>query len=228
MALGDIVALALGGYLFLTLFQPTGDRLERLDGYQALFACGVAGAVLLGATAPLAFLLQRVSGWAWLNSIPVQSVAAALGIPLAAVVATLLNRSRHTTAWRRRLLRRSAELNADLTEVLFDDAIQGAWFVELTLATGKSYVGMPTRTVYVAASEGADVELIPLFSGYRTPKTHELRLTRYYGDDIAALTRSHGSGQRALVPRDFRVVVPLREVVTARLFDPEVFVVLNA
>ena len=223
MGLGDIVAFALGGYVFLAKFLVTRDSMARLSGYDMLFACGVAGIVLAGVTMPLAMYLRAQSGYWWPGTIGAQTVAAGLGIPVSFVLASLLNKVSRIKKWRLNRLRTLAESNSDLIEVLLDDAIRGNCFVELALQNGKSYVGMPTRTVYAASSEGADVEVIPLFSGYRSSKRHELRLTRYYGNDILALVNSPIAGRPALLPRDFRVVIPLREVVTARLFDPDVF-----
>ena len=197
--------------------------MARLNGYEMLFACGVAGIVLAGVTVPLAMYLRTQSGGWWPGTIGAQTVAAGLGIPVGIVLASALNRVPQIKRWRLNRLRTLAESNSDLIEVLLDDAIGGNWFVELALQNGKSYVGMPTRTVYAASSEGADVEVIPLFSGYRSIDRHELCLTRYYGDDIRSLVDSPIEGRPALSPSDFRVVIPLREVVTARLFDPDVF-----
>ena len=62
-------------------------------------------------------------------------------------------------------------LNLNLIEVLVNDAIQGNWYLELPLESGKSYVGLPLLTGYVESPEAGDVELIPLFSCYRTHET---------------------------------------------------------
>ena len=104
-------------------------------------------------------------------------------------------------------------------EVLLDDAIRGRWSVEFALRSGKCYIGFPVATAYGPSSDESDVELVPLFSGYRDSEKHELTLVRYYRDVISELT----SGDGSLAEGDFRIVVPLREVVTARLFDPLVY-----
>jgi len=133
--------------------------------------------------------------------------------------------------WRRRRLKAIAKANGDRIELLLADAIDNNWCVELDLRSGKSYIGFPTHTpMRTACSESADesdLELIPLFSGYRTEDTRELRLTRYYGDDIDRLIHDADTPRPSLSKSDFRIVIPSREVVLARLFDPKVFAQLG-
>ena len=226
MELGDIVALALGGYAFMARFLLTRDRMVRWNGYEMLFACGIAGVLLLGLTLPIAKIVCNALDFCP-KDIGVWTIAGVLGIPLGFALASGLNRWPGMDLRRLRRLRALAESNSDLIEVLLDDAMQGDWYVELALETGKCYVGLPVRTAYATSSEAADVELIPLFSGDRTGETRELRLTRYYGDDIRRLVDDPSGLRERLSPRDFRVVIPLREVVTARLFDPDVYQQMN-
>ena len=225
MGLGDIVALALGGYSFAARFLLTRDRMVRWDGYEMLFVCGIVGVLLLGLTLPIAHFVLSVAS-SWPKDVSVWTIAGVLGIPVGFALATFLNNLPGMEQRRLRSLRTLAESNSDMIEVLLDDAMQGDWYVELALETGKCYVGLPVRTAYATSSEVADVELIPLFSGDRTGETRELRLTRYYGDDIRRLV-SESSGREGLSPRDFRVVIPLRQVVAARLFDPDVYQEMN-
>ncbi len=226
MGLGDIVALALGGYAFVARFVLTRDRMARWDGYEMLFACGIAGVALTVLTFPLAKMIESALG-----TLPggtgVLTISGVGGIPVGFVLASVLNVLPGMEATRMRRLRRLANANSDLIEVLLDDAMRGDWYVELALKNGKSYVGFPVQTPYAASSEFADVELIPLFSGYRTGEQRELCLTRYYGDDIRRMVEDAGGPREGLTPSDFRVVVPLREIVTARLFDPDVYVAMN-
>ena len=226
MGLGDIVALALGGYAFVARFVLTRDRMGRWDGYEMLFVCGLAGVLLLVGTWPVAWFVGNVLCWIP-KGVSVWSVAGVLGIPIGFGLATTLNRWPGIEKRRLRGLRALAESNSDLIEVLLDDAMQGDWYVELALETGKCYVGLPVRTAYATSSDAADVELIPLFSGDRTGETRELRLTRYYGDDIRRLVDDPSGLRQGLSADDFRVVIPLRQVVAARLFDPDVYQQMN-
>lgn len=226
MGLGDVVALALGGYAFVATLVLTRDRMVRWDGYEMLFVCGVAGVMLLIVTYPMA-IFARGAADSWPANVGVLTVAGILGIPVGALLGFAGNNLPGMEQRRLRRLRALAESNSDLIEVLLDDAMQGDWYVELALETGKCYVGLPVRSAYATSSEAADVELIPLFSGDRTGETRELRLTRYYGDDIRRLVDDSAGLRAGLSPRDFRVVIPLRQVVAARLFDPDVYDEMN-
>ena len=226
MGLGDVVALALGGYAFMARFVLTKDRMARWNGYEMLFVCGLVGVLLLMVTWPIAYCAWNAVSWRPAN-VSVLTVAGVLGVPVGLVLATVSNCWPGMEQQRLRGLRALAESNSDLIEVLLDDAMRGDWYVELALETGKCYVGLPVRTAYASSSEVADVELIPLFSGDRTGDTRELRLTRYYGDDIRRLVDDPSGSRERLSPHDFRVVIPLRQVVAARLFDPDVYQKMN-
>lgn len=226
MGIGDIVAVALGGYAFLAKFVVTRDLMARWHGYEMLFACGIAGVVIVGLMLPIVEVSGDKLGF-WPKGVSVWTAAGVLGMPVGFLLASALNCWPGMEKIRLRRLRALAESNSNLIEVLIDDAMQGGWYVELTLESGKSYVGLPTRIAYVTSAEAVDIELIPLFSGYRANKTRELQLTRYYGDDIRWLVADANAERRGLSPRDFRVVMPLRQVVSARLFDPDIYKQMN-
>ncbi len=229
MGLGDIVALALGGYVFVGKCALTKYRLARWNGYEMLFGCGIAGVLLLTVTLPMAKFASGALDL-WPTDISVWTIAGILGIPVGFALACGVNSWPGMKRRKLRRLRTLAESNSDLIEVLLDDAIRERWFVELALESGKSYVGFPVNTPWPTTPGMADrdVGLIPLFSGDRTGKTRELHLTRYYGDEIVGLMNDTPSSREDLSPHDFRVVIPLRQVVTARLFDIEVYQRLNA
>lgn len=202
--------------------------MARWDGYEMLFACGIGGVVLTALTFPLANAVKALGvPLVETSGASVLTLSGVLAIPVGYALAALLNSLPSMESRRLRRLRALAEANSDLIEVLLDDAMQGDWYVELALQSGKSYVGLPVRTAYAASSEFADVELIPLFSGYRTGETRELHLTRYYGDDIRQMVNDPSGPRAGLTASDFRIVVPLREIMTARLFDPDVYEQMN-
>ena len=71
-------------------FVLTRDRMDRWDGYEKLFACGIAGFALAGLTLPIAKLagdameirLEDVGTW---------TVVGVLGIPVGFLLASLFN-----------------------------------------------------------------------------------------------------------------------------------------
>ena len=198
----------------------------RWSGYEMLFACGIAGVLIAGLTLPIAKVAGDTLSF-WPKDIGVGTTAGVLGIPAGFSLATAINAWPGTEKRRLRRLRALAESNTNLIEVLLYDAIEGRWFMELTLESRKSYVGLPVRIENVASAEALAIQLVPVFSGYRTGEAQELYLTRYYGDDISPLADDATIEQKGLAPRDLRVVIPLRQVVSARLFDPEVYDQMN-
>lgn len=228
MGIEDIIAFALSGYVFLNSSFFTKDRMARLSGYETLFACGVCGLLLAILTVPISkWLNDGVGQLEFYKLIPQGILLAILGIPVAFLLAKLGNLWPRIDQFRLQRSRRFARETGDFIELLLGDAIEGKWYVEISLSSGKSYVGLPVRTVYLSTSGDADVELVPLFSGHRTRNSRELKLTRYYQDDLQKMIERQDSSVKKLTEDDFRVVVPRREIVSARLFDPEIFEKLN-
>ena len=58
-----------------------------------------------------------------------------------------------------------------------------------------------------------------MYSGYRDENTLDLRITI----DYEVVLNWHLMGDESLIPEDFRVVVPMSEIVSARLFDENVY-----
>ena len=78
-------------------------------------------------------------------------------------------------------------------------------------------------SLYTGSNNGAhlNVALLPLNSGYRKEDTHELEITTNYAPVLWEFLEKHGSS--GLVYEDFRVVIPMSEIVSARIFDPDVY-----
>ena len=70
----------------------------------------------------------------------------------------------------------------------------------------------------IGRSGESDVVIIPLASGYRHKETQELAITTYYSPVIDQVLEKWD-----LIYRDFRVVIPVSEIVSARLFFPEAY-----
>ena len=98
--------------------------------------------------------------------------------------------------------------------------------VELSLRSGKSYVGMVLNSGITTGGE-SDVSLIPTASGYRNEGTRELVFTTFYGavfDDWLS-SRSSAMDYRTAeeIADYFTIVIPKSEIVSVRLFDMKMY-----
>lgn len=86
--------------------------------------------------------------------------------------------------------------------------------IAVTLTSGKAYVGVPLARTFIARGEGGDLVLVPFYSGYRDKDTHELTLTVNYAK---VLQDKRKRGELNLP--EFRIAMPMSEIVTARPFS---------
>lgn len=224
LSAGELFAIGAAGYAFLRTFSPTRDRLARLGGgYDVLFYSAGLGIVLFASHQAF----REECDWVqWtLALLGVTPTHADNRVDLAAfvvsvfVMAALLNAvflvppfSRLRTL----LLRVAAQRRGDLLYV----TLETNDLVEVALNSGKSYVGIPRGWPYpVPGDESTQfIQLIPLFSGYRAPPERSLRLVNYYG---------RTSVQRLFNGRDDLLSIAVREIVSARAFDPNIYDALN-
>lgn len=82
---------------------------------------------------------------------------------------------------------------------------------------GKSYIGYPVRSD-MRTVDDTDVSIVPFLSGYRDPKTKELKITTEYWKVVEQCFVEDGPLEH-LTPEDFKVVLPRREIASARGFD---------
>ena len=115
-------------------------------------------------------------------------------------------------------MRRTARESGNLIELLIRENNESGKLVELSLRSGKSYIGFVFESGIARHGE-SDVALLPMASGYRKEDTRELEITTDYAP---VLWKSLEESPR-LVYEDFRIVIPMSEVVTARIFDPDVY-----
>ena len=103
----------------------------------------------------------------------------------------------------------------DQVSLIIDQAILQGRFVEISLASGKSYVGSPILGTFGHRDDG-DVAIIPVASGYRNNETQALVMTTNYAPTIDGLT-----GHEL---ENLKIAFPMRDVVSARLFDRALYV----
>ncbi len=219
MALGWLLIPALGGYWFLRHCYRTRFTVERASGYHLFFQTAIAGGLLV----IFAYILTSLGAFLcppgsdlWTSFVPFPySGTAILSALLGVVLPPVINYG----YGKEEAAKRAAEENIDLIELLLAESVERQIYVELSLKSGKSYIGFALNTGLGVNSE-SDIAIIPALSGYRSHDTHELEITTDYAPVILD---SVERGQDLEDLRDFRIVFPLSEVVSARLFDEDVY-----
>lgn len=226
MGLGLLLVPALGGYWFLTRYWGTRYRMQRTSGYDVVLRSAVAGLALFAIARLLVYALDGLFPQIeaiWQALVPFDySGTTALAVLLGMVAPPVLNRPEKRAA----ALLRIAEEDGNLIELMINDSIGRGMLVELSLRNGKAYIGVAAR-VGIPFRDQADVALVPMMSGHRDKDTSELHVTRNYGPTIKDILDDPAIPQH-LVFKDFRVIIPWREIVSARLFDPIAHRRLNA
>ena len=114
---------------------------------------------------------------------------------------------------------RAATAHGDLIECLVQEAVDsnGRQLVEVSTKGSKCYIGFALESGVAAGGE-ADIAIAPVASGYCDSETRALRITTDY---LPALRQSD------LEVAEFRVVIPLSEIASARRFDPDAYELLQ-
>lgn len=220
MNIGLLIVPAIAGYWLLDQTCLWRYQLRRESGYRLFFKSAIAGLVLVAIARLLCVSLERAYPdildqafryvEAWKSYAPFEySGTMMLTAALAVVTPPFLNR--FLDADRRA---KSASLtNGDLVEWVIQDSLDHQTLVEISMNTGKSYVGLATHSG-VSTSGPTDVALIPLASGYRDNETQVLKMTTYYTDTLSEYKGGLG---------DFQIVVPRSEIASVRKFMPGVW-----
>ena len=141
--LGNLIVPLLCGYGFLTFCNYTKYRILRESGYHVLFRSAITGLTFLAVAhvaqeAARHFLPGNRTFLLLQNLIPIENpVTLAFTILLAVVSLALFNLKYDKVSAARKV----AEQNGDFIELLIDRAITAGQSVELSLRSGKSYIG---------------------------------------------------------------------------------------
>ena len=193
----------LAGYLFLILWNVTRYRIARESGYHLFFKSAISGTILFVAAVGINIYMGVDKPGA--RDVNLVVFVLALTTPL---LSNVVYRSG-------RAARRAVEKAGGLIELLLDEAFRKDLFVEISLRSGKAYIGSVLEPGL--GSDRSDIALIPLLSGYRDKDTQELKVTTRYSNSIPRTASELG-----LSLNYFRVVIPMGEVVSARIFDLDV------
>lgn len=240
MGLGLLLVPVLAGYWLVTRLHYTRHPATRSSGYHVLFQSGLAGVGLFAIAYLIAFALRYYwpeAGDKWDSLAPAQYsdavvLSALLGVILP-FAGNLLYGSRKAarpaaaetralaSLWRnssRKAARRAAAQSGDFIELLIANSIDRNQMVELSLRSGKSYIGLALESGIESIGE-SDISIVPTLSGYRDKDTQELTITTEYASVIDKTIR----GATSIASDDFQVVIPMSEIVSARTFIPEAY-----
>lgn len=213
MPLGIIFIPALGGYFLLRWLNYTHFTIVRDSGYHVLLKSAIIGGIVFALAHGAILVIDRnfpeiTAQWESYIDYPFSSTVA-LGILLEIVIVIAGN----LMYGKDKAARDIAIRDGDLVELLIRESMQAPGLVELSLKSGKSYIGLAVESG-IAKSGESDVSVIPMASGYLTVDTQELEITTHYAPVIEGSELDY---------TDFQVVIPKSEIVSVHLFDPETY-----
>ena len=219
--ISSLLLHAIAGYWFLLSYRNTKIQTKDAVSYHVLLRAAIAGSVLLLASH---FILRGIGYIAtegvstaqdlMPNLITLEVVAS---LVLARVTPSILHglglvESDHA------IISKQAKEASGHVELLALEALEKNTPIEVTLRSRKVYVGY-VKSVGVKSSRDGDLTLLPIMSGFRDVDTLDLTLDLVYTSTIQQFT----SSPSGLAEDDFRLVVRLTEVITARLFNESVY-----
>lgn len=218
--LGVLLLPIIGGYFLLTRCHYTRYDALRRSGYHIFFQSAVVGFFFLIIPAHLIMIfldpyLERLNE-PWTSVVPqgyrTAVLSALLGLASSFVFNLFLDNKKQVL--------RNIKKHGRLLEILIAESFTRRKIVEISLKSGKSYIGYPVMNAKITPGE-SDVELVPIASGHRNKDTQELKITNYY----APAFQKHFDNQSDWLElaEALRVVMPISEIVTARIFIPEIY-----
>lgn len=219
MGLGLFLISTLGGYWFLTHLYFTRYGALRDSGCHVFFRAAISGGILAGighlVVLPLHHYWSWIDpGWMSYGSIPYSSTA----ILVSALVGLVLPFVGNSFYSAEKAARRFAERDGNFIELLVAESIRDQKLVEISLKNRKVYIGLALKSGIESQGEG-DIELVPMASGYRDMDKQELVITTNYAPVIWKILE----GSSGLTYEDFRVVIPMAEIMSARIFLPDAY-----
>ena len=183
----------------------------------------LGGVILLVISRPLAILLiywcpTLGSWWRMVSPWPFSGTAA-ISLVLGAVAPFAINKIKSLEV----ASQSAIQLYGNALDKLFFEATETECQVALTLETGKVYAGWLDWTPSNPAVSEAYVKILPTMSGYRTADCR-VAWTTFYQKVYLQLPDATTETEMEM----FTKVIPISQVVTAGLFDPEMYIRFNA
>ena len=217
MGLGFLLIPALTGYWILRTWKKTTYKVRREQGYHVVFLSAFFGLI----PAAIAYILVTAISLSFPSLYAIYECFVSFDyscmivtILLGLVFPIVLNCGYSQEQEEQEALQKARE-DGNLIELLFAESVAREMLVEISLRNRKSYIGYVLRNAAEGPNE-ADISVVPLWSGYRKEDTQELEITTDY---VSSLLGYPEKG----VDEDFRVVFPMSEVVSARLFSPSIY-----
>ncbi len=116
---------------------------------------------------------------------------------------------------------RAVKESGDFLEELLEHSKTEAKQVSVTLRSGKIYVGFVTGS-FDPAFDRKYVSLFTTLSGYRESTTQQMKISHNYAITWAEELEAEELEAEELKER-FQLVIPVSEIVSASLFEPEVY-----
>jgi hypothetical protein len=205
----------LGGFLFIHLAHYFRFGAQRLDGYRLLIQSAIAGTCLAAAARVIIELLS-ISGVGlkgidlWSRFFPFKfSAESSLSFVLGPIFAGIVN----LFMGKRRAREIEIRKHGNALMQLLQRATVGNLLISITLDNRKWYVGWVTESPNLDPEE-LYFRLLPLTSGYRDKDTLETYRTVFYQNVLE---------DESLDPDRFFITLPLKDIKTANLFDPDVY-----
>lgn len=221
----QFVAPLIGGYWFLWEWNYTKYFVREDSGYHLFFKSSIAGIILLVLANQLIFVVdfynftktfRAISGLIPSEFEPASILAMIIGIVSAYLLNFFYSANKGLT--------RAAEDRGNYLFLMIQEAFEELVMIEVTLHSGKVYIGSPLSEM---PFESEHLHLIPFFSGYREKETQKLIVSEKYANEIKLILDPHPEMLGQISLRKFRVIVPTKDITSARLFYPEIFERLN-
>lgn len=211
----------LGGFVFIGLCNRCRFSVLRGDGYRLLLQASVAGVFLLLVSIFLTYLAgSRLAGldrW-WHELIPIPQSGVTF---MSFFLGLILGPSCNILFPKQKEGQRAAQQKGDPLELLLRRSVNEIRPVLITAKNGKVYCGQVIWTSDPSVPIDS-VTLLPRISGYRRQEDRRVCFTTDYGAVLNAIFLNEDS-VRGFNPNDLAVVIPIREIESACLFDRQIY-----
>ena len=219
----------LGGYVFISHWNKTRFDARRYTGQRLIFTSALAGVCLL----LVSFLITKFGAicfpefLAWWHAYLSRESFAGTSF-LAFLIGSLGWKPVNLFFDRNTESLRTVKESGDFLEELLEHSKTETKQVSVTLRSGKIYVGFVTGS-FDPAFDRKYVRLFTTLSGYRESTTQQMKLSHNYAivwakelEEEELEEEELEDSLERLSPRS-RLVIPVSEIVSASLFEPEVY-----